>query len=153
MSRTTYSRRSLSSKGNPPPTNYIEPKSKIASMRETWENNIFPATCATRTTIAVEDSPTLTQLREHSAHERPTNKVSGYIHAAQQELEKMHHKAKSNVAGISGVGGGVSIWPAMDDMRLSRNDLKWLVVVCVVLVTMTFATFFICHGKTLCHCE
>lgn len=71
---------------------------------------------------------------------------SGYVYAAQRELMKKHHEAKSRVHSVSGVGGGVSMWPAMDDMRLTRREANWLVVSCGVLIIGTMSVFLACHG-------
>ncbi len=71
---------------------------------------------------------------------------SGYIYAAQRELMKKHHEAKSRVGAVSGVGGGVSMWPAMDDMRLTRKEANWLVIGCGVLILGTMSVFLACHG-------
>ena len=71
---------------------------------------------------------------------------SGYIYAAQRELMKKHHEAKSRVHSVSGVGGGVSLWPAMDDMRLTRREANWLVISCGLLILGTMSVFLACHG-------
>ena len=90
-------------------------------------------------------SPTLVQLQSRSKESRGSG---GLVYTAQRELEKKHHHAKSRVhAGVSGIGGGVSLWPAMDDMRLSSSEVNWLVVVCGVLVIGTMSVFLACHGK------
>lgn len=88
-----------------------------------------------------KNSPTLAQLQSRS------ERRSGYVHAAQRELQKKHHDAKSKVHGMSGIGGGVSLWPAMDDMRLSTREVNWLVVVCVLLIVATMTVFLACHGE------
>ena len=93
---------------------------------------------------AVRSSPTLAQLQSKSED----GKLGGFVHAAQRELEKKHHHAKSRVhAGVSGIGGGVSLWPAMDDMRLSGSEVNWVVVVCGVLIVGTMSVFLACHGE------
>ena len=92
----------------------------------------------------VRGSPTLAHLQSRSEDGRP----GGFVQAAQRELEKKHHRAKSRVhAGVSGIGGGVSLWPAMDDMRLSGSEVNWLVIVCGVLIVGTMSVFLVCHGE------
>ncbi len=61
-----------------------------------------------------------------------------------EELDKLHQKAKSNVGDLA--GGGVSLWPEMDNMRLSQGELWRLMTLCCVLFlgTLTFFLFF--HG-------
>ncbi len=72
---------------------------------------------------------------------------SSVVQATQKLLAQKHYEAKSNLEGVSGVGGGVSIWPAMDDMRLSRQDAFLLAKVCLGLVIATIAIFWWFHGK------
>lgn len=69
------------------------------------------------------------------------------VQEAQRVLIQKHNEAKSKLEGVSGIGGGVSIWPAMDDMRLSREDALQLVKLCLCLVMVTAAIFYCCHGK------
>ena len=89
-------------------------------------------------------SPTLVQLQRESAKkERPAR---GSVMARQRELERLHHEAKSRLEGVGGIGGGVSLWPAMDDMRLSRSDAVQLAFLCLSLILSTTAVFFMCHG-------
>ena len=148
------SRRRLLSKENVPPSSSainaetvlaspLEPRSRIASVRDQWEQQNFD-----KRGLQVprgKNSPTLTQLQSKSDNEH--NRKSGYVYAAQRELLKKHHEAKSRVHGMSGIGGGVSLWPAMDDMRLSRREVNWLVVVCGILVVGTVSIFLACHGE------
>ena len=93
----------------------------------------------------VKNSPTLAQLQSRS--ERQSERKTGFVYAAQKELQKKHHDAKSKVHGVSGIGGGVSLWPAMDDMRLSRGEVNLLMVVCGVLIVATMSVFLACHGE------
>lgn len=97
---------------------------------------------------ASRESPTLAQLKRRtedwSEEERP---ASGVVYATQRVLERKHHEAKSRLEGISGVGGGVSMWPAMDDMRLSRSDALQLACLSLVLVGATGVVFWMYHGQ------
>lgn len=117
-------------------------------MRDKWEHHDEARRDSVRrapSSSRVKNSPVLSQL--HSRSEKLDGKKSGFVHAAQQELEKKHHDAKSKVHGVSGLGGGVSMWPAMDDMRLSRREVNWLVIACGVLVIATMSVFLACHGQ------
>lgn len=97
---------------------------------------------------ASRESPTLAQLKRRtedwSEEGRP---ASGVVYATQRVLERKHHEAKSRLEGISGVGGGVSMWPAMDDMRLSRSDALQLACLSLVLVGATGVVFWMYHGQ------
>ena len=67
----------------------------------------------------------------------------GKVQELRKELDRLHYQAKSK----DGVGGGVSIWPAMDDMRLSRGDVWRLTAACVVLIACIIAMFNFYHGR------
>lgn len=47
------------------------------------------------------------------------------------------------------VGGGVSLWPGMDDMRLSRREIIELLLVSVALVPAVIYGFNKLHGTTI----
>lgn len=120
---------------------------KIAAspMKEQWDGQ----GTADLLQRASRESPTLAQLRkrtEDSCEEgRPP---SGVVYATQRVLERKHHEAKSRLEGVSGVGGGVSMWPAMDDMRLSRSDALQLACLSLVLVGTTGLVFWMYHGQS-----
>lgn len=126
-----------------PPVKQV--KSGVASVRDQWENH--DAAVEPRAP-RVKNSPILSQLQSRSGiqHQQDGKKV-GFVYAAQRELERKHHDAKSKVHGMSGLGGGVSLWPAMDDMRLSRREVNWLVISSGVLVIATMSVFLACHGQ------
>ena len=113
----------------------------------------FEATARTKPTNRARDSPTLAQLKTQSdSHPEICTKnthLGTAVFAAQRELSRKHHEAKSKVEGLSGLGGGVSLWPAMDDMRLSEEDTRLLVILCGMLVVATVAIFFSCHGRSV----
>ncbi len=71
------------------------------------------------------------------------------VQELREELDRRHHQAKSNHLkdGVAGAGGGVSLWPAMDDMRLSREEMWKLAGLCVALVIGTWAIFHFYHGE------
>ena len=113
----------------------IEP----TSSRDQWENlHRYPTLKINRL-----NSPTLAHLRS----KMDKGRQSGYVNAAQKELMKKHHEAKSRVHSVSGVGGGVSMWPSMDDMRLARGEANRLVIFCGVLILGTMSVFLACHGE------
>lgn len=126
-------------------------RSKIAAIRDHWEQCQFEN--------SEGDMNRADQSVKMSAA-RPLRRTvvvdkdklpGGTVYAAQRELVKRHYEAKSKIDGISGIGGGISLWPAMDDMRLSGSDTVRLAVFCVVLVVATLAVFYSFHGN-LYHC-
>lgn len=125
-------------KTSPTPPRSKPYQGRTAAMKDHWES-FQPETEATR------DSPMLAQLKDACAEmKRP---AMGAVYAAQRELVRKHYEAKSRIDGISGIGGGVSMWPAMDDMRLSRGDTLKLFVICVGLLAATVAVFYSFHGE------
>lgn len=58
---------------------------------------------------------------------------------------RKHQKAKSNAEKC--VGGGISLWPGMDNMRLTPSDLWSLVANVVTLFVLTLGAFSFLHGK------
>lgn len=117
---------------------------KIAAIRDRWSENSHDY----KSTESTVKSPTLIQLqKENQASAKKEKKVAGnMVQSKQRELERLHHEAKSRVEAVGGVGGGVSLWPAMDDMRLSKSDAIQLIFFCLFLVLSTSALFFILHG-------
>ena len=59
-----------------------------------------------------------------------------------------HEEARSK-AVKSGVGGGISIWPEMDNMRLSAKDAYYLALSSVSLTVCAVYAFYILHGKAI----
>lgn len=148
----------MSSKENVPPDKHAEQSSRISAMKELWEQHYSPAKRTDSvSTVRTRDSPVLSQLMNQSEnHPEIISKTSCVgttvlasrrVLASQRELARKHHKAKSRLEGLSGLAGGVSLWPAMDDMRLSVDDMKSLVVMCGILIAATVAIFFGCHGE------
>ena len=66
--------------------------------------------------------------------------------AKQELLVKKHLSAKSRSDSLC-VGGGVSLWPDMERMRLTREEGIALVVVSVGLVVLSVCSFHFIHGK------
>ena len=119
-------------------------RSKIAAMRERWDGQIQSQSPADLRCTGGRESPTLVQLKRPS--NGSTKEAKGSIYTRQRTLEKLHHDAKSRLEGVSGVGGGVSLWPAMDDMRLSRRDAVQLSCLSLVLMFATGMIFIMYHG-------
>ena len=132
-----------------PPRN--EHQSMVASIKDRWEQcQLTDSFTTTMATSSARESPTLVQLKTNSSGCPEEGKPfkGSTVYAAQQELVRKHHEAKSKIGCISGLGGGISIWPAMDDMRLTWDDTARLVAVCVTLVVVTIATFHWFHGES-----
>ena len=66
----------------------------------------------------------------------------------QQALERMHKQAKANSDQLS-VGGGVSIWPEMTNMRLDKTETGYLVFTCIGLTVTVLLLFNKIHGGSL----
>ena len=80
-------------------------------------------------------SPTLAQLKNQQHH----------VATRRRELMAKHLESKSKPL----VGGGVTMWPAMDDMRLSRNDVIFLGALCLALILCMCATVIAIHGNRI----
>lgn len=74
----------------------------------------------------------------------------GRTYQTQQLLMQKHHDAKSK-AEERFVGGGISIWPEMNNMRLTFSDLMTLVANSIILMVLTYGLFTYLHGTTLYH--
>ena len=70
---------------------------------------------------------------------------SGKMRERQSILLKKHHNAKSKASSLN-VGGGVALWPEMDNMRLMRDETVMLIGVALLLITVTIGFFQIIHG-------
>ena len=125
-----------------------KPKSKVAVIRDHWELDCPFERTSRRDMNSVDhlkmnsgQPPRRTVIADEDKLARST------VYATQRELAKRHYEAKSKLDGISGIGGGVSMWPAMDDMRLTSADTVRLAAICVVLVLTTVAVFYAFHGR------
>lgn len=94
-------------------------------------------------------SPTLMRLRSSSSDDpRDTGrrgkatKLDSNIEAKQRVLTSKHQSAKSG----PGVGGGITMWPGMDDMRLSQTESLQLTAVALCLVVGSMCLFMYLHG-------
>ena len=94
-------------------------------------------------------SPTLMRLRSSSAAEPcdtkrrgKATKLDSNIEAKQRVLTSKHLSAKSG----PGVGGGITMWPGMDDMRLSQRETLQLTAVALCLIVGNLCLFMYLHG-------
>ena len=90
-------------------------------------------------------SPTLSKLR--GGAEREAVGVESKIAAKQRELTRKHQEAKSNIENCPGLGGGVTLWPTMNDMRLSKRETIHLVFLSTFLTIGCIAVFYSLHGE------
>lgn len=56
-----------------------------------------------------------------------------------------HQEAKNRVDSLN-VGGGISIWPDMNDMRLTNRDVALLISAGLLLCLATIFLFDVLHG-------
>ena len=92
--------------------------------------------------ISASESPTLLKLYQRSCqlHRKPMERIGEGVRSKQNELIRKHHEAKSNIENVAGVGGGITLWPAMDSMRLTQGEgitlaisSAFIIGICVVL--------------------
>ncbi|XP_022086969.1 uncharacterized protein LOC110977291 [Acanthaster planci] len=83
-------------------------------------------------------SPSLRQLRM----------TPGRALQKQKILERKHHEAKSRAHSL-GVGGGVSLWPQMENMRLTQREVAVLAAASLFLGAGVVLLFHYLHGTTL----
>ena len=70
------------------------------------------------------------------------------LKSKQRVLQMKHRETKDKVSEL-GVGGGVCIWPDMDNMRLTQSETLWLVVTNLLLMPLTIWAFYCLHGELL----
>ena len=63
----------------------------------------------------------------------------------QSLLVRKHESARQRVDSMN-VGGGVSLWPEMESMRLTDEEAIHLAAVCVALIAFVIALFYFLHG-------
>uniref|UniRef100_UPI00398F4919 uncharacterized protein n=1 Tax=Pristiophorus japonicus TaxID=55135 RepID=UPI00398F4919 len=68
----------------------------------------------------------------------------------QKILQEKHLKAKSSVDKIP-VGGGISLWPEMDNMRLTKGEVIVLTMSSLLLCFAVIILFEYLHGPLLMH--
>ena len=63
----------------------------------------------------------------------------------QSLLVRKHETARQRVDNVN-VGGGVSLWPEMESMRLTEEEIIQLAALCVGLLAFVIAVFYYLHG-------
>ena len=103
-------------------------------------------------------SPTLMRLRSGSAAESSDNgrrgratRLDSNIEAKQRVLASKHLSAKSRAGQVAGAGGGITIWPGMDDMRLSQRETVQLTAAAFCLIVGSVCLFMYLHGALHWH--
>ncbi|XP_076105109.1 uncharacterized protein LOC143073443 [Mytilus galloprovincialis] len=66
-----------------------------------------------------------------------------------RELLASKHSSVRQKADKLNVGGGVCLWPGMDDMRLSRREIIEILIVSVFLLVAVVIAFNKLHGSTI----
>uniref|UniRef100_W5ML40 Uncharacterized protein n=1 Tax=Lepisosteus oculatus TaxID=7918 RepID=W5ML40_LEPOC len=66
----------------------------------------------------------------------------------QKLLQEKHEKAKESLDKLA-VGGGVSLWPEMDNMRLTAEEGFVLFISCVLMILSVFLVFRYLHADLL----
>ncbi|KAK6494750.1 hypothetical protein HHUSO_G1371 [Huso huso] len=84
-------------------------------------------------------SPNLAMLRMTSGSS---------LQEKQRLLQEKHQKAKETLDKLA-VGGGVSLWPEMNNMRLTADEGLVLFVSCVLMTFTVFIIFKYLHGPLL----
>lgn len=85
-----------------------------------------------------EISPTLQKLRD----------TPGRVNKDRHTLISKHLDTKHNMDRLS-VGGGVSLWPDMEDMRLSLIEILKLGAICFLLFFVVIMVFSKLHGDVV----
>lgn len=76
------------------------------------------------------------------------NNLKGRVHKDRHTLISKHLDTKHNMDRLS-VGGGVSLWPDMEDMRLSLIEILKLGALCFLLFVVVMMIFSKLHGECL----
>ncbi|XP_074660716.1 uncharacterized protein LOC141913154 [Tubulanus polymorphus] len=84
-------------------------------------------------------SPGLAQLR---------NTPGSRLKEKQKILTQKHQEAKGKLDAVN-VGGGISLWPEMENMRLTKQEVVNLMAVCLLLLLATISLFQWLHGELL----
>ncbi|XP_060581681.1 uncharacterized protein LOC132738238 [Ruditapes philippinarum] len=63
-------------------------------------------------------------------------------------LVRKHEETRRKVDSLN-VGGGVSMWPEMDSMRMSKEEIYKLSGFCLIMVIVVIAIFIGLHGSTI----
>ncbi|XP_062905410.1 uncharacterized protein LOC134347149 [Mobula hypostoma] len=92
--------------------------------------------------------------KSHKKSEKPVSpnlamlRMTPGLQQKQKLLQEKHLKAKSSVDKIP-IGGGISLWPEMDNMRLTKGEVIGLAITSFLLSTAVFIMFEYLHGPLL----
>ncbi|KAK3098415.1 hypothetical protein FSP39_019264 [Pinctada imbricata] len=104
--------------GHTPTRQVLTPTNQLRQrLEQQWKKKVEDGDC-----ISSKTSPTLNMLRM----------TPGRVNHDKEMLISKHQQARQNADSLS-VGGGVSLWPNMDDMRLSCRETLQLAAICFVL--------------------
>lgn len=73
--------------------------------------------------------------------------LPGRVVKDRQLLMKKHLEARQKADTLH-IGGGFTLWPNMDDMRLNKQEGIQLLLTCVLLFCFVIFAFYKIHGKT-----
>ncbi|XP_064650433.1 uncharacterized protein LOC135501919 isoform X2 [Lineus longissimus] len=122
----------------PQRTPFVPMQSALVGIRERLEQQMSESG-----SLKVKEriSPGLAQLR---------NTPGRGLKEKQKLLAQKHQEAKSKVnTDGANVGGGISIWPEMDNMRLTKQEVINLTSLCVLLMLLVVFFFVQLHGKLM----
>ncbi|KAH3859639.1 hypothetical protein DPMN_102457 [Dreissena polymorpha] len=60
-------------------------------------------------------------------------------------LSQKHEESRRKIDSLN-VGGGVSLWPEMEKMRLTATDIQTIVLMNIALSITVAASFYFVHG-------
>ncbi|XP_067934894.1 uncharacterized protein [Watersipora subatra] len=66
----------------------------------------------------------------------------------QKVLAEKHDETRRNADALN-IGGGISLWPGMEDMRLRASEFIQLCLISFLLLLATCSMFQVVHGSTL----
>lgn len=89
--------------------------------------------------LSANTSPGLARLR---------NTPGRGLREKQRELIEKHEHIRQHSDKLS-VGGGVALWPNMNQMRLSYKEIITLIFICIGLAALTGWLFVLLHGETI----
>lgn len=114
--------------------------SLVYNLRQRLEKQIVEKDLGTSGFDSIErTSPGLSKLRMTPGHKLQEKK---------DLLMRKHEQAK-NQNKTSYVGGGVSIWPQMENMRLTGQDSKVLIAAATFTFASVLSSFLVLHGNLM----
>lgn len=66
----------------------------------------------------------------------------------QRQLIDQHKEIQQKGSHLN-TGGGISLWPEMIQMRLTRSEILWLLAEAVTLCCLTVVLLYNLHGQPL----